>query len=440
MGTCENICICTEKGKKEVDVDNLTNNSATFLKQQLQSSYNYAKLIFIQLRIKRFLKRKKMKSHYHTKMDVNELRKPSKKASETNKDKKIKKKKKNLAANPNDPYSIISQNIRKNSNDQYLIAQDPFKTNNNNSSTIKTGGNNNSTNYLLQNATSGNLNHTNSINSNNLMPNDPREQEHNNIRKKYPKIEEDGFTYIGEWKNGKRDGFGVLSLKDISKYVGEFSDNSVYGFGILIRSDGGRCVGYWDDFKSNGLGYYIAPNKFFSKGYWENDRLNGYGIENWIKGQYEGDYVEGNKQGIGELYYEEIGMYRGEFDETLSGIGTFVFRDGRKYEGQWRNNKMHGYGMLTLGNGKSWFEGEFVDDKREGFGVFYSVKKIYVGMWRNSKLEGETLIIEDGSVKKQIWEGGKILKNLPNEHKIVYEKYINEFISTQKSKMTNTNK
>ena len=165
MGTCENICICTEKGKKEVDVDNLTNNSATFLKQQLQSSYNYAKLIFIQLRIKRFLKRKKMKSHYHTKMDVNELRKPSKKASETNKDKKIYPEQKNLAANPNDPYSIISQNIRKNSNEQYLIEQDPFKTNNNNSSTIKTGGNNNSTNYLLQNATSGNLNHTNSINS-----------------------------------------------------------------------------------------------------------------------------------------------------------------------------------------------------------------------------------------------------------------------------------
>ena len=333
--------------------------------------------------------------------------------------------------NSNDPYSIIQQKIRKDSSDQYLISQDPFKTNNNNSSTNNTNGN---INYGPN--PQANLHHINSVNSKNKgqSQNAPRDQEHNNIRVMYPKLEEDGFTYTGEWKNGKRDGFGVLSLKDISKYIGEFNDNIVYGFGMLLHSNGDKIIGYWDDFKSNGLGFYISPNKCFSKGYWENNKLHGYGIENYVKAQYEGDYVYRCKQGIGELFFDEIGCYRGEFDDYLMGVGTFLFKDGRKYEGQWRNNKMNGYGIITLPKG-NWFEGEFVDDKREGFGVFYSAKKMYIGIWRNSKLDGETIIIENGVIKKSVWENGKLVRNLSNEHRMIYEKYVTEILQTAKSKM-----
>ena len=129
---------------------------------------------------------------------------------------------------------------------------------------------------------------------------------------------------------------------------------------------------------------------------------------------------------------EERGTYIGEIDESLYGIGMFVFKDGRKYEGEWKNNKLNGFGIISLPNKKSWFEGEFIDDKREGFGVFYSPKKIYVGMWKNSKLEGETIIIQDNIIKKQYWENGKVVKNLPNDYTIFYEKYIPEVISTYK--------
>ena len=39
------------------------------------------------------------------------------------------------------------------------------------------------------------------------------------------------------------------------------------------------------------------------------------------------------------------------------------------YEGEWKNNKMHGKGIFTWKDGRR-YEGEYVNDKKEGFGIF----------------------------------------------------------------------
>lgn len=60
--------------------------------------------------------------------------------------------------------------------------------------------------------------------------------------------------------------------------------------------------------------------------------------------------------------------------ETIISInittGIYEWSDGRKFEGQWKNNKMEGYGVFTWPDGRR-YEGEYVDDKKEGKGVFY---------------------------------------------------------------------
>ena len=60
---------------------------------------------------------------------------------------------------------------------------------------------------------------------------------------------------------------------------------------------------------------------------------------------------------------------------------------------------------------------------------------MYIGIWRNSKLDGETIIIENGVIKKSVWENGKLVRNLSNEHRMIYEKYVTEILQTAKSKM-----
>ena len=39
-------------------------------------------------------------------------------------------------------------------------------------------------------------------------------------------------------------------------------------------------------------------------------------------------------------------------------IGTYEWKDGRRYEGMWADNKMHGFGRLDWPDGKC-YEGHY---------------------------------------------------------------------------------
>ena len=39
-------------------------------------------------------------------------------------------------------------------------------------------------------------------------------------------------TYLGEWKNDKRAGFGISERSDGLKYEGEWFNNKKYGYGV----------------------------------------------------------------------------------------------------------------------------------------------------------------------------------------------------------------
>jgi hypothetical protein len=151
-------------------------------------------------------------------------------------------------------------------------------------------------------------------------------------------------------------------------------------------------------------------------------------MEQWPKLDFIGDYVNGVKEGYGIMNIKE-GIYEGEMKNgNFNGIGKFTFNDKRKYEGEFVNNKMEGYGILYLPNNKI-FVGHFKNDLQDGFGVFYTQKKIYIGFWQNMLLNGEVIIIEENKRKKQIWEEGKIRKNLPNNYQFFFEKYIDDIIN-----------
>jgi len=47
-----------------------------------------------------------------------------------------------------------------------------------------------------------------------------------------------GFTYLGEWRDGKMHGWGALTFPDGSKNVGEFKDGLLEGWAESIAADG----------------------------------------------------------------------------------------------------------------------------------------------------------------------------------------------------------
>ena len=115
-----------------------------------------------------------------------------------------------------------------------------------------------------------------------------------------------------------------------------------------------------------------------------------------------------------------FGNYTGQIkDGERNGKGCFIWTKedskGHVYEGDWKNDKMHGKGMYSFGNYKSyngdWFEGDmhgkgimrytdgyyegdWVHDNREGKGKFLwtvAPKRgdIYEGEWKNDERNGK---------------------------------------------------
>ncbi|KPI88115.1 hypothetical protein ABL78_2802 [Leptomonas seymouri] len=71
---------------------------------------------------------------------------------------------------------------------------------------------------------------------------------------------------------------------------------------------------------------------------------------------YEGDWEEDEMHGSGQLTFTESGStYKGAFARgCFSGHGTYRWRDGAVYCGQWRANRMHGEGVYTDAQGHIW--------------------------------------------------------------------------------------
>ncbi len=78
----------------------------------------------------------------------------------------------------------------------------------------------------------------------------------------------------------------------------------------------------------------------------------------------------------------------------MDGRGTYIWADGRKYEGEYVNDKKDGYGVYTWADGRK-----------------------YQGYWANGKQHGKgKYIANDNTVKWGIWEDGKRMKWIDPEN------------------------
>jgi hypothetical protein len=222
-----------------------------------------------------------------------------------------------------------------------------------------------------------------------------------------------------------------IKMHNGSIYLGNAIDNKADGFGILIHAEGDVYSGYWKGDEADGVGKYTNLNGCSYHGFWKNNKRNGYGIEMWPKGScYEGYFFNGFKHSVGVLKLEDGSFFEGDFNNNdMTGIGTFYFKDKRIFYGEWKNNKMNGYGILSWNDGKR-FEGSFVDDKKDGFGIFYANSKIYIANWKNSKLDGDVIIIQYGTVTKSFWNMGKKTKTFPVNHNHPFDRIAEEIINS----------
>lgn len=144
----------------------------------------------------------------------------------------------------------------------------------------------------------------------------------------------------------------------------------------------------------------------------EEGKRDGFGVFYYNNGdKYEGEWKNDKTHGKGIIFYHDNEerdriSYHGDFkDGNIEGIGVLEWKNGSKYEGELKNDKRHGKGKIYMSNGST-YEGDWLDNLKHGRGIFiYSKlneKERYDGEWRFDKMCGEGLIfMKNGEVQKK---------------------------------------
>jgi hypothetical protein len=137
-------------------------------------------------------------------------------------------------------------------------------------------------------------------------------------------------TFVGEFKDGKKNGKGVYTFASGAKYDGEYVDNKKQGLGTYNAPDGGKYIGYWYEDKRHGQGVYNYPSGDKYKGEWKN----------------------GAKHGRGTYTYAGIdSSITGTWSNGQCVDGTWNIHDGSSYSGSFLANQPSGEGLYKFANG-----------------------------------------------------------------------------------------
>lgn len=87
-----------------------------------------------------------------------------------------------------------------------------------------------------------------------------------------------------------------------------------------------------------------------------------------------------------------------------------ISANGDRFFGKWKDDMRTGYGKLLIGGGEQRYEGEFRNNKFEGYGTFqYRDKSIYTGMWESSSVNGPGRFrTSGGDIVEGIWQNGNL--------------------------------
>ena len=198
--------------------------------------------------------------------------------------------------------------------------------------------------------------------------------------------------YKGGWRLGAFNGFGILYRDDgIIEYKGDFRNGFYKGKGTINYDTGDK---YYDGIFSEGMkegkgvSYFKSGDPIF-EGYWKKDvpwKGKGLHLNKDLKVKYDGDWANGAYDGRGTKYYvsfpervliawwKDGRLIRVELNEKQKSLGyksRKIKEEPRVYVGSMRNNKRDGYGTEYDENGNVRYEGTWVADLQEGYGVYY---------------------------------------------------------------------
>ena len=210
-----------------------------------------------------------------------------------------------------------------------------------------------------------------------------------------------GYTYIGEFRNGKKNGRGNLSSKDNKyNYDGGWKNDKKFGVGTLF-DNGDKYTGDFIDDKYCGNGTLCGKNGEI----------------------YECEFKDGKPNGLGRVTLVNGDVYTGTFEDgKICGQVSIKYKNGESYDGCYKDNKKCGYGCLILNNGES-YEGDFDNDLYNGEGKLTKADgEIVKGLFKNGILEKKLEKLKrEEEIEKKIIEKQNQKQNIEKKEEIKKE-------------------
>ena len=126
---------------------------------------------------------------------------------------------------------------------------------------------------------------------------------------------------------------------------------------------------------------------------------------------YEGDFLDGKREGRGIYrYFEKGDKYEGQWeDNARHGIGKMVYNNIGEYHGYWENGKRHGEGVFTYQKTGDVYSGWWRFGEKEGHGtyVFKETGMKLVGTWEKCQMKTGQWIYPNGLYWKGNFENNK---------------------------------
>ena len=163
-----------------------------------------------------------------------------------------------------------------------------------------------------------------------------------------------GYTYVGQFKRGKKNGRGNISSKDNKyNYDGGWKDDKKYGIGTLF-DNGDKYTGDFVDDKYNGNGTLCGKNGEIFECEFKDGKPEGLGRVTLVNGDvYIGNFENGKICDQVSIKYKNGESYDGYYkDNKKWGYGCFNFKNGDTYVGDFENDLFNGEGILTKSNGE----------------------------------------------------------------------------------------
>ena len=101
------------------------------------------------------------------------------------------------------------------------------------------------------------------------------------------KIYENGRKYIGQFKNGKREGYGIMYFPDGGRYEGNWENDLAHGKGIEYYQNGDRYEGNYFKDEEDGEGVYYYNNGDRIMGNYKNGNKVGKHVKLCSNGEIE---------------------------------------------------------------------------------------------------------------------------------------------------------